>query len=73
MSESWSTADLKVTVEVNGQRIVIEGDQFDDFSLSIPSDVHTDADGRRELGRTHVVLVGILKEDVRPLWEETHE
>jgi hypothetical protein len=64
---------VKVTIEAAGQRMVIEDDQFDDFSLSIPSDVHHLLDGTRETGRTHIVLVGILKEDAQPVWEETHD
>ena len=61
---------VKITVEHEGMRMVIGDDQLEDYSLSIPSDVHHNADGTTERGRTHVVLVAMMTEDARPLWEE---
>lgn len=61
---------VKVTVEINGKRLVLTEDQFEDVSLSIPSDVHHFPDGTKELGYAHVVLVGVLKQGVNALWEE---
>lgn len=61
---------MKIIVEFADKRLVVEDDQLEDFSLSMPSDIHHSPDGTIERGRTHVVLVAMLTEDARPLWEE---
>lgn len=61
---------MKIILEAEGLRAVVEDEMLEDFSLSVPSDVHHLPEGKKELGRTHIVLVGLLKEDVRLTWEE---
>ena len=60
---------MKITVEAEGYRIVIDEEDLDDFALSMPSDIRTDAEGLREMGRVHISLTGIFKEGFRPRWE----
>lgn len=61
---------MKITIETNGYRMVISEDDLESFGFSIPCDVHHLPDGTKELGRTHISLTGLFKEDVRPMWEE---
>lgn len=64
---------MKIIIEENGYRMELEEDVLEQFSLSAPSDVHHLLDGARELGRTHVVLVGLFKEGLRPEWRKIGE
>lgn len=71
---SENVPDVKITVEAGGHKLVLTDEMFEDFSLSIPSDVITEykdekAAATRELGRVHIALVGLFKEGVRPQWE----
>lgn len=71
---SENVPDVKITVEFGENKLVLAGEMFEDFSLSIPSDVITEykderAAATRELGRAHIALVGLFKEGVRPQWE----
>ena len=60
---------MRITIEAEGQRIVIDEEDLESFGLSMPSDVYVEQDGTRELGRLHVSLTGIFKEGFRPQWE----
>ena len=66
---------MKITIETDGHRLVIDEGDLENFGLSIPSDVIqtgvTEAGYvTRELGRVHISLTGIFKDGVRPMWEE---
>lgn len=60
---------MRIIVEAEGNRLVIEEDDLESFGLSIPSDVVRDEDGFAELGRVHISLTGIFRDDFRPRWE----
>lgn len=65
---------MKIIVEAEGNRLVIEEDDLESFGLSMPSDViqtgvTETGYATRELGRTHISLTGIYKEGFRPAWE----
>lgn len=60
---------MKITIEADGYRVVIDEDDLESFGLSMPSDVIHGADGEVELGRVHISLTGIFKEGFRPRWE----
>lgn len=66
---SENVPEVKITVEAGGHKLVLTGEMFEDFSLSIPSDIVQAEDGTRELGHKHIALVGLFKEGVRPQWE----
>lgn len=69
---SENVPDVKITVEAGGHKLVLTDEMFEDFSLSIPSDIVT-REGfettTKELAMTHIALVGLFKEGVRPQWE----
>lgn len=60
---------MRIIVEAEGHRIVIDEADLASWALSIPSDTEVDGDGKRKLARTHISLTGNFKEDFRPLWE----
>ena len=62
---------VKITIEAEGYRLVINDDDLDSFGLSLPRDTVVNPDGTREMyGQIGITLVGQFKEDFRPLWEE---
>lgn len=68
------TDRVKIIVEVNGHRLVIDGSRFEHFALSIPSEIVTERDGNKhELGHSHISLTGQFETGYRPQWEEISE
>jgi hypothetical protein len=61
---------MKITIEVNGYKIVVTEDMFEGFLFSLPRDVITTPDGKRELGHAHMMIGGRFKDDVYPEWVE---
>lgn len=65
---------MKIVVQADGYEMVLDDDMFEQFSLSVPSDItRVGIDGgwaETELGHTHIALTGMFKEGVRPEWRK---
>ena len=59
---------MKITIEVNGYKIEVTEDMFENFLFSVPRDVLTDGTGVKTLGRAHLMVGGRLKDGLKPEW-----
>jgi hypothetical protein len=61
---------MKITIEVNGCKIELTEEMFEQFTFSLPRDVHHYEGNRNELGRAHMMMGGMFKDGVTPEWVE---
>lgn len=61
---------MKITIEVNGFRLVVNQTDLKDIGFCLPRDVHTDIDGQKTLGQSHISFSGTFREGFQPEWEE---